>query len=205
VKELWNNLDLHIQVAIEIAAFIGASTLILVTLMKAFKFLSGGFDRVAWLFNEQHDHKVIKDSLSEIQAQLTNNGGTSLKDAVDRIEHKQDFLSVRMQTHLHTNSKAIFETDENGLVTYVNRAYTRMTGLSAHEVQREGWVNVIQPTHRERITGLWFKAVASRRDFDEIVPFVKPDGTEYNGHATAYVIRNDAGKMLGHIGEVVPE
>jgi PAS domain S-box-containing protein len=193
------------KVIIYFGAIAAAITALIMFIKRVHRWFQSTYAGLEWVFSEEHDHKMIQNSLDAITLELTNNGGTSLKDAIDRIEHKQDFMSAHMRTHLNTNSKSIFETDAEGGLIYVNRAYTRMTGFSAHEVKESGWLNAIQPAHRKRILDLWKDAVEARRDFDEVVPFQKPDGTKYDAHAMAYVIRNDAGKMMGHIGEVIPE
>jgi PAS domain S-box-containing protein len=200
---LWTGLDEHIKLVIQTAGVITAVTVIVVAMTKSYKNLKDGVSRISWLFSEQHDHKVIKESLDSIASQLTNNGGTSLKDAVDRIESKQDFMTAHMRTSLHANSKAIFETDREGGIIYVNKAYMRLTGFSGSEVNDMGWVNIIHHEDRSAVVRKWKNAVESRRDFDEYLRIEKPGGERFDAHAMAYVIRNHDGRMLGHIGELL--
>ena len=198
----WSGLSEWLQYAILLSSGLTAVVALFFAARKVYHKISSGVVSLAWLFTEEHDHEAIKSSLKEITDQLTNNGGTSLKDAIDRIEHKADMMSARMRTHLHTNDKALFETDRNGHINYVNRAYERLTGLPAADADHMGWVNIIDDSDRERIVELWFKAVNGRRNFDECLTVKLSDGTKSKAHAMAYVIRGDDGNMLGHIGEL---
>jgi PAS domain S-box-containing protein len=198
----WENLSTNLQHIILISGSLGAIVTIWLIVKKGWRKLISGVNKIAWLFTEQHDHEVIKQSLDEIALQLTNNGGTSLKDALDRIENKQDLMTARMRAHLNTNSKAIFETDSAGHVIYVNRAYEKLTGHSGADVGDMGWVNIIEQGDRSRVVDLWFHAVKGRRNFDECLTIKNPNGAKSKAHAMAYVIRDTEGKMLGHIGEI---
>ena len=198
----WADMSEGLKHLILISGGLTALATISVLFAKVYKNIKRSFEQIAWLFSEQHDHQIIKASLDEIALQLTNNGGTSLKDAIDRIEHKQDFMTARMQTHLHTNDKALFETDREGYIIYINKAYQKLTGLGGGDAKEMGWVNVIDSKDRDRVVKSWFNAVKARRDFDEHLDLITADGQVCRARATAYIIRDGKGRMLGHIGEV---
>ena len=158
----------------------------------------------AWLFSEQHEHETIIQSLANIEAQLTNNGGTSLKDAIDRIETNQEYINSYTRTALHANPKAIFETDAEGRVLFVNKAFLRLTEFSASEVEGLGWMNLLASSNRQKVHDMWMDAVASKRDFDEIIQYQRHNGERYYVHALAYCIKDVEKNVLGYLGEVTP-
>ena len=205
LKEIWNNLDLHIQVAIEIAAFIGASSIILVAATKAWRYLSSIIERIKWLMSDENDHAVIMSRLDKISGMLVPNGGTSIADSLNRIEHTVTFLGARQLASLHTNPNPVFETNAKGEVIFVNNSYKKLFGIDAHDAEGMGWVNIIDNKYREDVVTKWFRAVSDKRTFDECIPLVGADGRHMDTHVVAYVIRDDQENMLGHHGEVIPE
>ena len=201
---VWEGLDGHIQILITLGAGVTALGLLYSAVKWMWKFGRDKIEHVSWLFTERHDHAKIFLALDDIKLQLINNGGTSLKDSIDRVELNQEFQLAYMRTSQHASDKAIFETNSKGEVVYVNLAYMRLTGFSNTEVMNMGWVNSIAPSERDHVVRKWLKAVASQRNFDEYITLMRPDGEEYKAHARAYVIPSISGEVLGHFGEVLP-
>jgi PAS domain S-box-containing protein len=203
--EFWNHVDEHFRLIIQISLVLSAIALIIKYAGSTVVNIKNGASRIAWLFTEEHNHEIIKESLEEIKAQFFTNNGHSLKDDINIIKNALDFNSSYMRVINHANTASIFETDTNGEVVFVNRAFARMTGFSKHEVMGTGWINLIYPQDREKVKAMWNDAVKSRRDFDEHITYVKPDGTPYPVHAIAHIIRSTSGHMLGHFGQIIPE
>lgn len=165
--------------------------------------------QLAWLFSEQHEHETILASLAVIQGELTRNGGSSLKDSIDRIEKnvdkvkdRQTAINAYIRTSFNTNSKPIFECDPRGHLIYMNKAFLEMAQFRESDLLDMGWVNLISPSCRDRVQELWFEAVNDQRNFDEIIEYQKPDGERYAVHVQAYIIRSGSSRNLGYIGEV---
>lgn len=142
-------------------------------------------------------------SIEKILAQLVPNGSTSLRDAVDRIETKQNDIEAFLTAQLNVHSVAIVRTDSEGKLTYVNRAYQRMFGVSMVEVLGDGWVNVIHPSDRERIFHLWQETVESKREFNEDIKFQNSAGEMIIGHANVYREVDRHGEVRGWIGVII--
>lgn len=142
-------------------------------------------------------------SIEKILAQLVPNGSTSLRDAVDRIETKQNDIEAFLTAQLNVHSVAIVRTDSEGKLTYVNRAYQRMFGVSMAEVLGDGWVNVIHPSDRERIFHLWQETVDSKREFNEDIKFQNSAGEMIIGHANVYREVDRHGEVRGWIGVII--
>lgn len=62
----------------------------------------------------------------------------------------------------------IIETNAQGWVTYVNPAWSKLTGLSPEEAMGEGWGEVLHPDDRDRVFETWGEAVHTSNDFTAI-------------------------------------
>jgi PAS fold. len=134
---------------------------------------------------------------------LCPNGGSSIKDSLDRIEDKQHFFGSFLKTQLNAHNKALFEASATGECIWINRPHARMTGFTTNEMMGHGWVNAIAPECRKNFKLMWDKSVALGAEFDEDVWYIKPDGvTRYKVHVHAYIIQNRDGGPAGYLGEV---
>lgn len=161
------------------------------------------FSRIAYMFNAKAAHGDLNEKLDQIMGQLIPNGGSSIKDSLDRIEDKQSFFSSFLQAQMNVNQKAIFQTDAEGKCIWVNRPHARMTGFQASEVMGDGWINVIAPECREIVMEKWQEAVDGEREFDENIWYIRTDKkTRYCVNVHAYKIEGVNGELRGYIGEV---
>ena len=161
------------------------------------------FESLKYMYNAKTMQTEIDSKLDNIMLQLVPNGGSSIKDSLNRIEDKQSFFSSFLQAQMNVNQKAIFQTDEDGKVVWVNRPHARLTGFQASEVMGEGWINVIAPECRQRTMLKWQDAVDSGREFDEEIWYIKTDKiTRYLVNVHAYKIEGADGALKGYIGEV---
>ena len=186
----------------QIAAIITAISIITVFIRKLFKWSKKAAKQVEWLVEDKHDHIEIMEAIQLIKAEFTTNGGTSIKDDFIEVKKALSFISAYMRVVTNTNRTPTFETNAEGHIVFVNKAYARMTGYSKHEVLGMGWVNVVQPSERDKVVKQWLNAVRGKRDFDEDINFLHADGTACSVHATANIMRDEHGNMLGHFGEV---
>lgn len=202
MEDLWVHLaDWKVRLA-AIAGILGSLVVIL-------KYVRGPvrcfWENIKFMYNARAIQGDITEKLDSIMLQLVPNGGSSIKDSLDRIEDKQHFFGSFIKTQLNTHSKALFEADAVGNCTWVNRPHSRMTGFRVDEVMGDGWINVIAPECRERFGAKWEAAVAVGREFDEDVWYIKTDRiTRYLVNVHAYTISNRDDTVAGYIGEVTP-
>lgn len=167
------------------------------------KYIRDCFGRMRYMFNAKAANEELSDKLDLIMSQLVPNGGSSIKDSLDRIEDKQEFFGSFLKAQMNVNAKALFEADRTGRCTWVNRPHSRLTGFQTSEVMGDGWINVVAPECRTRVAEQWRRAVEQEREFDEDVWYIKTDGqTRYLVNVHAYVISGRGGKANGWIGEV---
>jgi PAS domain S-box-containing protein len=191
------------EIFIQVGAILAAGMSIYVFIKRVWPKLKLGWSRIQWVMTDQHDHTVIMEKLDILTSKLSPNGGSAIPDQLRRIEHAVMFQNARTQASLHMNPAPIFETDENGGVTFVNTSYKKMFGIDSREAMGRGFINIIAEDARDEVTTKWFRAVKDKRTFDESCTLIDHDGKRINTHVIAYVIRGEQNNdVLGHHGEV---
>jgi PAS domain S-box-containing protein len=98
----------------------------------------------------------------------------------------------------------IFRTDAQGRCTYVNRAWSAMTGLSAEEAIGDGWVQAVHPGDRDEVVSGWAQATAAGKDYSVRFRVRIPEGGVLWVDARAVAFQSDddidAGVVGGFIG-----
>jgi len=116
------------------------------------------------------EHAAAKQSqkLEKIEGEFSNNGGSSLRDAVDRIENSVSANTGRIWGMLADARSARWETDAKGDYTYMNRTGLRWTGRPFSDIRGRGWINAVAPEDRDRVVAEWFKAERSESLRDRV-------------------------------------
>jgi PAS domain S-box-containing protein len=141
-------------------------------------------------------HEIIKKELS-------TNGGSSLKDAINRIESRLSIQDGKSRATLSLLDSPIWESDEDGNCVWVNRAYRRITGYDIDSVKDMGWISIIAPDSREAVQEEWINAIRDRRHFSLTYNIITSFGKILPVDGEGYPIyTNDKSKnnVKGHIG-----
>lgn len=118
--------------------------------------------------------------ISEIKKELTPNGGTSIKDTVNKLAVNMDKIVVsidhlsrqgarmelRQQNILNSVSIPTFETDKDGECVFANKAYLELIGRSMEEIRGPSWINMIHPEDRTKVKNEWVAVLADKRNFE---------------------------------------
>lgn len=95
----------------------------------------------------------------------------------------------------------LFHADTSGAVTYVNRAFEAMSGLTNGAALGLGWCQAIHPLDAEKVAASWFDATSKRLYYDNTQRFLHADGTIVLVRAQAAPIIVD-GVLTGFVGTV---
>lgn len=108
------------------------------------------------LFQIIDNQQDLTKSIETIKKELTTNGGNSIKDAIIdlkgtcfRIESRQKIIEQRTKAALHYNNMALFETDEQGRLTWTNSNFYDLTSESLTSVEGYDWLTYIKEDERE--------------------------------------------------------
>ena len=142
--------------------------------------------------------------LNRIEAELHPNGGTSLRDVINRIGSRQRDFEAFTVASLNIHDEAVFRTDAAGDVIFTNRAHQRLTGFSQGEAYGSGWINYLDPSERARMQKIWADAIRDEREIAEDILFIHPDHTTYMVRAHVYKETDSEGKVRGYLGIIQP-
>lgn len=107
----------------------------------------------------------VAPTISKIAEEFRPNGGSTFRDALDRVEVQLAKNSNMATVLLQEAPDAVFITDGDGNCTWVNDAYTQWTGLSVDQAFGKGWHQAIAREDRENVFDEWDRAVRERANF----------------------------------------
>ncbi|WP_375290932.1 PAS domain S-box protein [Qipengyuania sp.] len=121
---------------------------------------------------------------------------TEQKLAKERLEESER----RFQALASLAPAGIYRTDHQGLCTYVNDAWLKLTGMTGTEWQGGGWAKALHPKDQNRVASAWAATVASSHEFREVFRWRKPDGTEVWVDTIGRPEFDADGRVIGFIG-----
>lgn len=145
--------------------------------------------------------------LDQLASEWQPNGGMSARDSLNRMEKTLSYLGAFQISTLHTWDKAIFITNEDGFVTYVNATHSRLTGFRPDECMGLEWINMVIPEEREKMMLAWQHAVNNGIIFDKIMTLIKPGNVEpykVKVHAVKIQTHGHNPVVHGYFGELTP-
>lgn len=140
--------------------------------------------------------------IEDIQKQFYPNGGSSMRDSINRIESGVQAALERDWVTYELDSRGIFECDSDGKKCRVNKAWCSMTGISQDDaVNGYGWINGIHHDDRDRVRREWESAIRENRTSE--MEYRTATGVKVLAVAT--VLRNKTnGATLGWLGTLTP-
>ena len=153
-----------------------------------------------------NDHSTfisqIASKLDLVLAEVTNNGGSSLKDVVHCIEHRLYVLEFTSLTVLDHDQVAVFKTNALGQCVWVNRAYARLFDQSREDLLKFGWLSSIVAEQRVAIEDEWVRSVRDQREVSTTYSIKTQSGEIIPVAAKAYPILGPNSAFLGYVGTV---
>lgn len=89
------------------------------------------------------------NSIEQIKKEVQTNGGTSLKDAMNRMERRILIIEHYRRLQISNSSYGVSTCDSTGHIQDMNRKFYEMCGLSRDQCMGMGWLLAIE-THGER-------------------------------------------------------
>ena len=145
------------------------------------------------------------ESINDIKKELTTNGGSSLKDAIismgescARIEDRQKVIIQRTKAALHYSGAALFETDEDGRMTWSNANFCKFLPAGGSQFEGYDWLTIIHEDEREEVMQEFLSCLQMNRRFSK--PTKHFDGEEIR--LLGYPYRIDEEKHGGFLVSV---
>lgn len=78
-----------------------------------------------------------------IREQVFPNGGSSMRDSINRIEERQHVDSEIRRAGFHHSASPIWEADHEGRITWCNSSFAKLLGVSTEELKGHGWMSMV--------------------------------------------------------------
>lgn len=181
---------------IRAAAVIGALGVIWGALMVIYK---GGSRAVRGIRNAWR----AAQNVQKILDQLSPNGGSTLKDQLNRIESRQVVGEQRVRALWMDSANGQFESDASGGTIYINRTYAQLVGMDINSMKGSGWLMAVHPEDREHVEAEWRSAVIDKRELDATYRMVNREtGVTIRVRVRASPLMDHHGAMGGFVGVV---
>jgi len=156
--------------------------------------------------NDRLDEKLSANSkkMDQLLTEMTPNHGTSMRDAINRIEALGHMNQATFRGWLAQDAKPMYITDNKGSCIWVNRAMVEMTNRDSSELLGHGWLNVVEPSELERVRAESVAGIADKRDIIHYynVTTGDPDFPLIPVEATSVAIYNADNDLTGYIGSL---
>jgi PAS domain S-box-containing protein len=144
--------------------------------------------------------KVSDTKLKKILSETRTNGGSSLKDQLNKIERKLEHVNLSIETGQNLSNKPMFKADKDGECVWANTVYSRITGRTMEELKGAGWINIICKHDLERVVKEWEFAIHKKIIFQsEFCITTGKDNKRFKVAMTAHPILYDH-ELLGYLG-----
>jgi PAS domain S-box-containing protein len=144
-----------------------------------------------------------KAQWDKVVSELTPNGGSSIKDAIGRIETRQ-LIEVQVRKALSNDSlSGVWEMDAEGKMTYANRTYQRIVGSSYEDLDGWGWTNSIHKDDRTTVVNEVRTALEQHRELNVQFRVVKFTEETVLVCMVGHPLKDRAGSLKGFVGQLV--
>lgn len=140
--------------------------------------------------------------LTEVAKEFRPNGGSSMRDAIDRLEKKSSLSEQRTRALISCLDIPCFESDAKGQCVWVSKKWTELAGISLEEAQGNGWVVALPEHERERVFEEWQSAIEQEREFVLTYDFGLNKQTKVKAVST--VVRDKKDNIISFFGILTP-
>lgn len=147
------------------------------------------------------DLPLLVKEVSAIRAELLPNGGSSVRDAINRIEEKV-ILTDRMHWAIRQDGPyGIFRCDKEGRNLEVNRTFCRWLSVGADELLSHGWQNFVRNTpENDEFHQEWVRAFSQGREIELSCHMKTSSGLPITLDIKAYPLTNRTGQIGEYLG-----
>lgn len=143
----------------------------------------------------------IMSTLDDIKKEVKPNGGSSLRDSIDRIESLQSKHNLINTAQLSVSNVAYWESDNKGRFVVVSQAFCRLLAVSESEIKGSNWATMLHKEDKANVLREWADCIKFERSFSMEFRFVRPNKSVVKVEAKAYPLINK-GQMIGIWGRV---
>jgi PAS domain S-box-containing protein len=117
--------------------------------------------------------------LTTIKHEVLPNGGSSLRDSVNRTESVVNMLVGQGRAHADAEDDITrLECDGTGKVEWLSRALMTWTQRTFEELRDHNWISFIHPEDREDVAQEWRNCIKHGRQFDAAFRVINRSGDD---------------------------
>ncbi len=165
-------------------------------------YLKSRFLEIKNAHNNLHILVSYLPKIEAIEAELKPNGGSSVRDAINRIEAKLTLQDQKLFALMKVMSHGIFITDVNGNWVDVNLTLCRITNRTESELKEKEWLTWIADSDRINVDNQWNLCVKNKMSCDVEFDVILPDDTIKSLRIITHPLKNDKGEATGFFGTV---
>jgi len=197
----WSDIEHY---ALAIAAIITAAGAVFALMPRLCRKVKSGYGHVIDHFRVQSVLDELKGSQDLILLELRPNGGSSLRDSVNRIERKVMYLDAARKSKLHVEPLPQIETDRDGRLIHANAAFVNLVQRPLSDLRGTGWINVLTEEERDQAEKMWMHVVKEKRSLETRHTYVTPQGRKIPVDVKAHPIICDDGYLFGYAAQIEP-
>lgn len=155
-----------------------------------------------WLKARMDELRDLYSQIKVISEEFRPNGGSTLRDAINRIEKKITLQEQKTRAILQSLPVGTWTSDSSGKFIAINKSFCQIVKRLESEMLGDNWMNWLHADDREDVWEEWQSSIRLSRDFDSTFRFVLPDGTIQRVHAVAYQLKDEKDQQIGFLGTV---
>lgn len=172
---------------------------VVVPSLEALKGIRISVNTLAELVPIAQELKKLVPTVQGLVAEMSPNGGDSMRDSLDRIENGLAHNRNVSRTLLQTADFAYLETDHEGRCLWANEQYLHLVSTRLDELQGYGWYNVIAVSERETVSSEWAKARLEGKTFVAEYTCIPNRGKPFRVKSRTTFSQDYKGRVVGSV------
>ena len=120
---------------------------------------------------------VFHDESGNVQGVLATARDITERKAMERVLQRSE---ARYRSLVTATAQIIWTTDATGQVFEDIPSWRNFTGQTFEDIRGAGWTEAVHPMDRERVLGIWQKAIQSRSHYEAEYQLRRRDGTYHH-------------------------
>lgn len=134
-----------------------------------------------------NSHQEVATTIQWIKKELSTNGGSSIKDIINRIENRQIVVDHRSKAIFYDYETPLFEVDATGQLMWANDNFHDLSN-GKENLKGLDWISLIDEPYREQLLNEFNSCVTNNRNLR--LETVCMDGKTVEIHGIPYREKN---------------
>lgn len=145
--------------------------------------------------------EVLGTKIDTILSELKPNGGSSLKDQLNRLEAHVSISEAQRRLLMDSSPQGIWTSTVKGRCVWINETFRQKVEAQPEELYGDNWVSCIHPVDRKQVMDEWESAIKDGRTFNLFYRVINlKTQTPIPVHGIATPAKNFDGSIVGYNG-----